>query len=148
MAKKDVIPGEALKKVDADAHKATYDKDGDLAIRHTKPVAAVEGGEKGTADTGVSAKIQEPVSGETVNPSDTVDSDVLPEHSADKPETTEVRGTDQAQVGDGEQSASSKKAEELKEETLDSLDVDKTEAAKNAEKSQAKAKADKKTDDK
>lgn len=125
---KNTIPGAALKKVDADAHAATYDESGDLAIKHDKPVAEVEGKSQGTADTGVSAKIQEPLTGPVVDPIDTVD-------------PASVK-TDGAAVAEGEDKTDAEKVEdEQKDAVVDALDIDKTEAAKDAVESQKEQKA-------
>jgi hypothetical protein len=125
---KNTIPGAALKKVDADAHAATYDESGDLAIKHDKPVAEVEGKSQGTADTGVSAKIQEPLTGPVIEQKDTVD-----------PASVKTEG---AAIEEGVKETAAQKAErEEKEKVADALNIDDTEAAKAAEKSQAAQKA-------
>lgn len=135
---KDTKPGEELKKVNKEAHDATYDKSGDLRIKSETPVAAVEGGELGSADTGVKAKVQEPVSGTTVNPSDTVDRESLnePARQADRPAQVETK--DGKTVVDEEGVEADRKA---KEATLKATGADDTEAAKNAVESQKENKA-------
>lgn len=149
-----VKPGEALAEKNQKAHDRTYDENGNLLIKTVKPVAAVTGGDKGTAETGVSAKIQEPVSGETVNPADTVPAEALrgdlaPDHTK---ETVEVReGADDSEAQgfkDGDISPSQEAHDEAVEKQIDALDIDKTEAAKNSEESVKDAKAVKASEEK
>lgn len=132
---KTVKPGAALKKADKAAHDATYTKDGDLRVRHEKPVSAVDGYQRGTADTGVSAKIHEPVGAvPAIEPADTVDSDLANR----KPETVEVRAdAPEGARKDGDISAGEEQHQEEVDKALDALDVEDTEAAKNSEESQA-----------
>lgn len=132
-------PGNSLAKVDKDAHDATYDKDGTLKIKNEVPVAAVSGGEVGTADTGVKAKIQEPVSGATVNPIDTVDKDSLNESAREANQPAKVEDRDGNVKVDEDAAKAEHKA---KEETLKAAGADDTEAAKNAVKSQKENKAE------
>lgn len=134
-------PGAGLKKADKDAHDATYDENGDLKVKTAKPVAAVHGGEVGSADTGVKAKIHEPVSGETVNPIDTVDREAMNEEARKAERPAQVEDEDGERHVDEAQEAADEKA---KEETLKAAGADDTEAAKNAEKSQAENKKEQK----
>lgn len=143
--KKKAVPGNHLK---GDERDATYDKNGDLAIKSRKPIAAVEGGEVGTADTGVKAKIQEPVTGEPVNPIDTVDPDSMNEPAREAHQPQKVEDEDGNRTVD---EAQAKVDEENKEKTLEAAGANDTEAAKEAEKSQAenkKAQDTEKTEDK
>ena len=135
-------PGKGLK---GDAHDATYDKNGDLKIKSETPVAAVEGGERGSADTGVRAAIQEPVSGTTVNPVDTVDEDSMNEEARKASEPAKVEDKDGETHVD---EAQLEQDEEAKEATLAAAGADDTEAAKAAEKSQAENKKEQNATDK
>lgn len=134
-------PGAGL---DKDERDATYTKDGDLKIKSEKPVAEVTGGEKGSADTGVRAKVQEPVSGTTVTPADTVDPESLNEEAREAHEPAKVETKDGEQHVDEAQAKADEKA---KEETLKAAGADDTEAAKAAEKSQAENKREQKKSD-
>lgn len=149
-----VKPGEALAEKNQKAHDRTYDENGNLLIKSVKPVAKVTGGDKGTADTGVSAKIQEPVSGETVNPSDTVPAEaatgaLAPDHTK---ETVEVReGADASEtqgLKTGDVSPSQEAHDEAVEKQIDNLEIDETEAAKNSEESVKDAEARKAEEEK